>query len=282
MSSSNFSADKYCCLPGCTSSSYTPNVSLFVVPSGKKNRRYGDAANMQTWSEDFLKILFKYRAPSDKNFGKRCKNGTAYICSVHFEDVHIQRTSKMSWLKYGVLPSKSMPQKSISTKSPVKRKSIVKHELPVKAKRVCQYKTLDEIRSHFWSLKTISSRWELQYVPAENIASSSTEIPSKSFLRLSFWNPVNYRIRAVPHYTVLIYSSFEFQIYIDSFVLPSDHDLYNLSLIGSNAATVKDVLLATENYKLCDGYYATAGQRSSIPILKESSATTSLSTLHLR
>ena len=36
MSSSHFSAGKYCCLPGCTSSSYTPNVSLFVVPNGKK------------------------------------------------------------------------------------------------------------------------------------------------------------------------------------------------------------------------------------------------------
>ena len=36
MSSSHFSAGKYCCLPGCTLSFYTPNVSLFVVPNGKK------------------------------------------------------------------------------------------------------------------------------------------------------------------------------------------------------------------------------------------------------
>ena len=36
MSSSHFSAGKYCCLPSCTLSFYTPNVSLFVVPNGKK------------------------------------------------------------------------------------------------------------------------------------------------------------------------------------------------------------------------------------------------------
>ena len=236
---------------------------------------------MQTWSEEFFRVLLKYRAPSDKNFGKRCKNGTAYICSVHFEEVYIQRTSKMSWLKYGASPSKNMPQKSVATKSSIRRRSIVKHELPVKTKRVCKYKTLDEIQSHFWSFETVSSRWELKFVAAENIASSSTAIPSKSFVRLSFWNPCNYRIRAVPTYTIFIYSDFKFQIFIDGLLLPSDHDLYDLSLVGSNASTVKDVSLATENYKLCDGY-ATAGQRSSIPIIKESSATTSLSTLRLR
>ena len=145
---------------------------MFVVPDGKKNRRYGDAADMQTWSEEFFRILFKYRAPSDKNFGKRCKNETAYICSVHFENVQIQ-TSKISWLKHGVLPSKNMPQRSITTKSPVKIRSVVEHELPVKTKQVCLYKILDEIRSQFWSLETVSSRWELQFVAAENITSSS-------------------------------------------------------------------------------------------------------------
>ena len=153
---------------------------LFQI--AKKNRWYGDAADMQTWSEEFFRVSFKYRAPSDKNFGKRCKNRTSYICSVHFEEVYIQRTSKMSWLKYGALPSKNMPQKSVATKSFIKRRSIVKHELPVKTKRVCKYKTLDEIQSHFWSLETVSSRWELKFVAAENIASSSTAIPSKSFV----------------------------------------------------------------------------------------------------
>ena len=179
-----------------------------------KNRRCGDAADMQTWSEEFFRVLFKYRAPSDKNFGKRCKNGTASICSVHFEEVCIQRTSKMSWLKYGALPSKNMPQKSVATKSSIKRRSIVKHELPVKTKRVSKYKTLDEIQSHFWSLETVSSHWELKFVAAENIASSSTAIPSKSFLRLSFWNPCNYKIRAVPTYTIFIYSDFKFLLMV--------------------------------------------------------------------
>ena len=75
---------------------------------------------MQTWSEEFFTVLFKYRAPADKNFGKRCENGTAYICSVHFEEVYIQRTSKMSWLKYGALPSKNISQKSVATKSSIR------------------------------------------------------------------------------------------------------------------------------------------------------------------
>ena len=91
----------------------------------------------------------------------------------------------MSWLKYRALPSKNMPQKSVATKNPMKRRSIVKHELPVKTKRVCKYKTLDEIRSYFWFLETVRSHWELKFVAAGNIASSSTAIPSKSFVRLS-------------------------------------------------------------------------------------------------
>ena len=116
--------------------------------------------------------------------------------------------------------------------------------MPVKTKRVCKYQTLDEIQSHFWSLETVSRRWKLKFVAAENIVSSLTAIPSKSFLRLSFWNPCNYRIRAVtavPTYTIFICSDFKFQIFIDGLLLPSDHDLYDLSLVGSNAATVKDV-----------------------------------------
>ena len=62
-----------------------------------------------------------------------------------------------------------------------------------------------------------------------------------SFLRFSFWNPRNYRIRAVSTNTVFICSNFKFQIFIDGLLLPSDHDLYDLSLVGSNAATVRDV-----------------------------------------
>ena len=84
----------------------------------KINRRYGDAADVQTWSEEFFRVLFKYRAPSDNNFKKRCKNGTASICRVHFAEVYIQRTSKMSWLKYGALPSKNIPQKVLLPKVP--------------------------------------------------------------------------------------------------------------------------------------------------------------------
>ena len=121
-----------------------------------------------------------------------------------------------------------------------KRRSIVKHELPVKTKRVCKYQTLDEIQSHFWFLETVSSRWKLKSVAAENIVSSLAAIPSKSFLRLSFWNPCNHTIRAIPTYTIFICSDFKFQIFIDGLLLPSDH-LHDLSLVRSNAATVKDV-----------------------------------------
>ena len=75
MSSSHFSAGKYCCLSGCTSSFYTPNVSLFVVPNGKKNCRYGDAADVQTWSEEFCRVLFNTVLHQIKILEKDAKMG---------------------------------------------------------------------------------------------------------------------------------------------------------------------------------------------------------------
>ena len=143
----NTNKGKYCCLPGCTSSSFTLDTSLFLIPNGKKRHRCG--ADTKKWSQYFFQVLFRFRDPSDKNFGKKCVDGKAFIC--------IQKTNKKSWLKFGSLPTECLPQKSFQ-KVVLKRKSPLKlNSLIVSKKKHC--KNLNDISQDFNLCKT-SSQWQ--------------------------------------------------------------------------------------------------------------------------
>ena len=88
----NINNGKYCCFPGCTSLSVTLDTSLFLILNGKKGHQCG--ADTKKWSQDFFQVLFQFCDPSDKNFGKKCVDGKAFICSKHFKEKAIQKIHK--------------------------------------------------------------------------------------------------------------------------------------------------------------------------------------------
>ena len=108
----NTNNGKYCCLPGCTSSPFTLDTSLFLIPNDKKRHQCG--ADTKKWSQYFSQVLFRFRDLSDKNFGKKCVDGKAFICSKHFKEKAIQKTNKKSWLKFGSLPLNDCHKKKFS------------------------------------------------------------------------------------------------------------------------------------------------------------------------
>ena len=132
----NKGGGKYCCLPGCSNSSYSPNISLYLVPNGKHKRNwFGSYADVVKWSQEFCHVLYKYREKSDNNFGKRIGDGKAYTCSAHFCEGDIQTNVSRSWIKFGKLPTQNMPEKSIKGKETPKRRQLIKYDVPTKVKK---------------------------------------------------------------------------------------------------------------------------------------------------
>ena len=96
---------KYCCLPGCSNSSCSPNISLFLVPNGKHKRSWlGSSADVLRWSQEFCQILYKYREKLDNNFGKRIEDGKVVVL------IFVKVISKKMFQEVGLNLENSLPK----------------------------------------------------------------------------------------------------------------------------------------------------------------------------
>ena len=244
---------KYCCLPGCSNSSCSPNISLFLVANGKHKRSWlGSSADVLRWSQEFCQILYKYREKLDNNFGKRIEDGKVYICSAHFCEGDIQKNVSRSWIKFGKLPTQNMPEKSIKVKETPKRRQLVKYDVPTKVQKKQLYRFLVDISSAFQSLKSFS-QWQLNIVYDNESPSTSSATPMTA-LHFSHWPSAAYMKQGISAHNLLVSRDFSFKISLHGIGVPSSHNIYSMKLMGAESVTIATMLWTVQNYKLCDGY----------------------------
>ena len=110
---------KYCCLPDCSNSSYSPNISLHLVPNGKHKRNwFGSSADVVKWSQEFCQVLYKYREKSGNNFGKEWKMEKC----IFVELIFVKVISKKMFLEVGVSLENSLLKIPVCQKKLLRRR----------------------------------------------------------------------------------------------------------------------------------------------------------------
>ena len=237
---------RICCFPGCANTNVSPNINLFKIPNGKHTGRYGSSAKVKKWSDDFCAIIYRYRSPNDNNLKTRLECGNVWICSIHFDDDDICRTTKRTWLHFGALPKYFLPKKSheSSNMSKPSRKKIDRYEAPLQlpSSTNCGYSTTSEVESAYLSLVTIKS-WQM----------NTLSLDGKKDIHFTLWEKEHAQL-GIPLYSVYVNDNLSFLISVLGIPLPANHELYNHHLIGPNASSLHSLLSMVCEYKHCNGY----------------------------
>ena len=169
-------------------------------------------------------MIFKFRF--DSKFKQKVKDGKTFICANHFkEDLH--QSSSKSWIKLGCLPSLNLPEKSIPSIQPSKRRKLIRQEVQPSfirneaaciATGSCQCNQIADIVREFNKLNLFG--WRIYKV--------------KNMVHLTFYdNPTHHAIAKV---SLLITES-------------EDNNIFNVAFDGVYCAEVSDHL-AEQNLSL--------------------------------
>ena len=139
-----------CSIPGCgvcRGRNIYKGIAIFQIPQKKE----GDAGQNK-WRSDFLA---KIGRETDADFSAQIAKNHVYACERHFDpnDYNVFPTRKK--LKYGAIPSKNLPQKSIETKRTTREPPKVREFVPPTQSSDC-YGSFRELCSRVKSLKSLS------------------------------------------------------------------------------------------------------------------------------
>ena len=251
---------KICCIPGCHSTEVTPSVTMYKVPSGKLNSRYGKYLDGEKWSTDFFEVILKFRNPKENNFFQRLQNGKAFICNLHFNENDIVKTNQLSWLKFGVLPKKCLPLPEGAGESllPPKRPKLIGNILSAEQHHDCHPSSDFSMQNSISNLEKIEKQFRLSSLKDTwTIIKHSSEVQLNQALHFTFWT-LEHAKYGFPKYSVLVHSDLSFNVSICCTVIPLNHEIYALNLNGSS---IIDLLNCVFKLHMCNGFVEVTGPK---------------------
>ncbi|XP_065064989.1 uncharacterized protein LOC135691144 [Rhopilema esculentum] len=240
-----------CCMNGCGVSrrkgANNPDgkIGLFKIPAAKDEKS-------KQWRKELLNIITKYRE-QDESFKRQLANDTLHICEKHFvpEDITTHHGAKLTkkFLKFGVLPTKELPKKSMDHHFPDQSqksrppRSIVKDSDPTDREKSC-YKDFKDVCSR---VKKLSIKdWHVD-VSEDKIEIKKHQVPY-----------------ILPRLCVEINESLCFTIYVFNWRIPVDHFLYKQFKRTLKLITISELLRIIENLNICKGHSALSHSGKSI------------------
>ena len=88
-------------------------------------------------------------------------------------------------------------------------------------------------------------------------------------------------LNAIPSFSLFVNRNLTFHIFLSGLPLPTSHSLYDFKLCGNDAISINVLLVAIENYKLCEGFIE-SGKNITIPVLYKAYPNSSLTELQIR
>lgn len=225
-----------CSIFGCHVSrrSKYKGLSIFKVPSG--NSEFDTA-----WRNKLISVVTRDRV-TDAQLKEQINKKRIYICQNHFNPDQYLVHDTCKTLKPGEIPTLNLPVKSIPPSPPVSRSSAesisLKRQInsPSSSSTIVSpcYKNYDEFNKRIETLK-LPSGWEIENRQDDTV--------------FRFFDNVH----SVPKFEIYTNDTLEFKIRYFSWLLPTNHEIYNYNSQSFNGITVSNLIKELSSFDTCTG-----------------------------